>query len=118
MATFKKEDSGMWVRHMMSGIALLPLFGWFIASCIMIVDDPTGYLSVFFYYPMNAILGILFISVALYHGNFEIKYLIDRFLVGHKSLKIVLMTLSDYIAIITAISGVLAILQLHLSGIV
>ena len=114
---FQKDDSKAWIRHMMSGIALLPLFGWFIASCILVTDDPTGYLTVFFYYPMNAILGILFITVALYHGNFEMKYLLKKFVKKDKW-KVVFCTLSDYIAIITAISGVLAILQLHLSGIV
>jgi len=113
----EKDNSVAWIRHMMSGVALLPLFGWFISSCIMVTDDPAGYFAVFFYYPMNAVVGILFVSVALYHGNFEMKYLINKFF-KNKRQRVVFSTLSDYIAIITAIAGILAILQLHLSGII
>lgn len=106
------KDKELWVRHIMSGIAFLPLFAWFIVSAIRVLLDPVNTMPVFFYSPINAIFGILFVIVALYHGNFEIKYLIAESRQGDIK-RLVYMMMSDFICIATGLAAILAILQLH-----
>lgn len=106
------KDKELWVKHIMSGIAFLPLFVWFIVSAIRVLLDPISTMQIFFYSPINAIFGILFVIVALYHGNFEIKYLIAESRQDDVK-RLAYMTMSDFICIVTGLAAILAILQLH-----
>ena len=99
-----------------SGIILLPLLIWFLISCIGIFKDPIGNLPVFFYKPVNAILGIMFsIFITLYVIS-EIKCNIN-IIIKNKNIKILLVSLLENFVILTIIALILSILQLHLSGI-
>lgn len=106
------RDAELWVRHIISGIAFLPLFAWFLVSAIKVLMDPYNELPVFFYSPINVVFGILFIVTALYHGNFEVKYLIAEARQGDVK-RLVYMMLSDFVCIITGLAGILSIVQLH-----
>ena len=103
-------------RHGISGLVLLPLLVWFLISFFYIISDPVGYLPVFFYSPINAIFGIFFVVIVLYHLDFDMKYVIEH---GNSSqnVKNILMLFFDFLSIIVAVSAVLSILQLHFMGI-
>ncbi|HSQ98136.1 MAG TPA: hypothetical protein VLL98_05490 [Rickettsiales bacterium] len=103
-------------RHGISGLILLPLLAWFLISFFYIISDPVGYLPVFFYSPINAIFGIFFIVIVLYHLNFDIKYVVENSQIS-QNLKNLLMLIFDFLSIIVAVSTVLSILQLHFMGI-
>ena len=79
----EKKELSM-ARHGVSGLILLPLLAWFLISLFYIISDPIGYLPVFFYSPVNAIFGIFFIVIILYHLNFDVKYIIEIFNALHK----------------------------------
>jgi len=104
-------------RHGISGIVLLPLLAWFLVSFFYIMSDPIGYLPVFFYYPVNAIFGIFFSVIILYHLDFDVKYVIEHSSIKSQNLKNILMLFFDFLSIIIAVSTVLSILQLHFMGI-
>lgn len=103
-------------RHGISGLVLLPLLAWFLVSFLYIMSDPIGYLPVFFRSPINAIFGMFFVVVILYHLDFDMKYVIER-RDFNQNLKNILMLFFDFLSIIVAVSTVLSILQLHFMGI-
>ena len=70
----------------------------------------------FFYSPINAIFGIFFVVIALYHLDFDMKYVIEHNL-ENQNLKNILMLFFDFLSIIIAVATVLSILQLHFMGI-
>jgi succinate dehydrogenase / fumarate reductase membrane anchor subunit len=116
---FKNEEKKelLLARHGISGLLLLPLLIWFLVSFISIMKDPFEYLPVFFYSPINAVFGIFFVIVALYHLNFDIKYTILN-TVKCANLKNIFMLLTDFISLVTTVSVILSILQLHFRGII
>ena len=103
-------------RHGISGFALIPLLAWFLISFFYIISDPIGYLPVFFFNPINAIFGMFFVVIVLYHLDFDVKYLMEHSKIN-QSLKNLLMLFFDFLSIIVAVSTVLSILQLHFMGI-
>ncbi len=103
-------------RHGISGLVLIPLLAWFLISFFYIISDPTGYLPVFFYSPVNAIFGMFFVVIILYHLDFDVKYTIEHTSIN-QNIKNILMLFFDFLSIIIAVSTVLSILQLHFMGI-
>jgi len=117
MLTNPEKKEILLARHGISGLLLLPLLLWFLFSFIVIMKNPFEYLPIFFFSPINAICGIFFAVIALYHLNFDIKYMIFN-TVKNENWKNISMLLSDFASAITAVSVVLSILQLHFRGIV
>jgi len=105
------------VRHGISGLLLIPLLAWLLFSFMQIIHDPMNYLPTFFYSPVNVILGILIATIGAYHLNFEVKYLL-KYSIENDNRRYILMLLFDFISIVTSISIILAILQLHFTGII
>ena len=103
-------------RHGVSGIILLPLLAWFLISFFYILSDPMGYLPVFFYSPINAIFGIFFSIIILYHLNFDMKYVVYHSSL-EQNLKNILGLFFDFLSVVIAVSTVLSILQLHFMSI-
>lgn len=110
-----KTGAHHWLMQRISAIALIPLVAWLSFSLIQISQDPQEYLSVFFAYPLNAIAGILFISTSLYHGSLGMRVIIEDY-TSNKTRMYFYVMLVHFISITTAVSGVVAILRLHLVG--
>ena len=112
----EKKELSM-ARHGVSGLILLPLLAWFLISLFYIISDPIGYLPVFFYSPINAIFGIFFIVIILYHLNFDVKYVIENSTSLNQNLKNILMLCFDFLSIVVSVTVVLSLMQLHFMGI-
>jgi len=117
MLTNKERKEILLARHGISGLILLPLLVWFLFSFVSIMKDPFEYLPIFFFSPVNAICGLFFVTVAIYHLNFDIKYTIFN-TIKSENWKNILMLLSDFASVVTATSVALSILQLHFRGII
>lgn len=98
-------------------IILFPLFLWFLLSFINILKDPYGNLPILFFPPINAVLGIIFSIFFVYHMTFEINNLINSFVLSRKNRKNIKLFV-NCLSTLTIITTVLAILQLHLTGII
>ena len=61
IAPSTKSGAAHWLSQRVSAIALIPLIIWLVLSFVQIIQDPQGYMPVFFAYPLNAIMGILLI---------------------------------------------------------
>ena len=110
-----KTGAHHWLIQRVTAVALIPLVIWIAFSFIQISEDPQEYLPVFFAYPLNAIAGILFISVSLYHGSLGMRVIIEDY-VPNKTKMHFYIILVHFISIVTAVAGVVAILRLHLIG--
>jgi succinate dehydrogenase / fumarate reductase, membrane anchor subunit len=115
IAPSTKTGSHHWLMQRISAIALLPLTIWLVLSFVQIAEDPQGYLPVFFAYPLNAIMGILFIGSSLYHGSLGLRVIIEDYISNKTKMHFYIM-LVHFTSIVTATAAIIAIIRLHLIG--
>lgn len=115
IAPSTKTGAHHWLMQRVSAVALIPLVIWFTLSFIQIAEDPQGYLPVFFAYPLNAVMGILMISAALFHGALGMRVIIEDYVSNRTKMYFYIM-LINFISIATAIAAILSIIRLHLIG--
>jgi succinate dehydrogenase / fumarate reductase membrane anchor subunit len=115
IAPATKTGAHHWLSQRISAIALIPLIIWLVLSFVQIIQDPQGYMPVFFAYPLNAIMGILLISASLYHGSLGMRVIIEDYISNKMKMHFYIM-LVHFISIVTAVAAVVAIIRLHLIG--
>ena len=115
IAPSTKTGAHHWIMQKTSALALIPLIIWLTLSFVQILEDPQGYLPVFFAYPFNAVMGILLIVTSLYHGSLGMRVLIEDYVANKFMMHSLIITI-HFISIATAIAGVVAIVRLHLIG--
>lgn len=115
IAPSTKTGSHHYLMQSISAIALIPLIIWLVLSFIEIIQDPQNYLPVFFAYPLNAIMSILLITTALYHGSLGLRVVFEDYISNKGKMHFYIM-LINFLSIVTAVSAVLAIVRLHLIG--
>jgi succinate dehydrogenase / fumarate reductase membrane anchor subunit len=113
IAPSTKNGFNHWLVQRISAVALIPLIIWLVLSLIEIALDPEGYLPVFFAYPLNAFMAILFFSVSLYHGSLGMRVIIEDYVTNKSKVHFYIM-LVNFVSITTATAVILAILKLHL----
>jgi succinate dehydrogenase hydrophobic anchor subunit len=114
--SFRKKQDELY-RHGITGFLLVPLTGWFFMSFADVLYNPKVELPLLFYSPVNTVLGICFACVALYHLNFDVKYVLIYKRDIKKEYKNILFIVYDLFSLVFAISVVVAILQLHILSI-
>ena len=115
IAPSTKSGASHWLHQRISAIAMIPLTILIAFSGIYISQDPFNYISVFFAYPLNAVMAILFIAISLFHGSIGMRVIIEDY-VSNKAKKYFYIIFIDLLSIATAIAGILAIIRLHLIG--
>ncbi|MFT5703287.1 MAG: succinate dehydrogenase / fumarate reductase membrane anchor subunit [Rickettsiales bacterium] len=115
IAPSTKTGSHSWLMQRISAIALIPLVIWLILSVMKIVADPINLMPIFFAYPLNAFMSILFVAFSLYHGSLGMKEVIEDY-VSNKFKKHFYIMLINFLSIVTGTAVVVAILRLHLVG--
>lgn len=115
IAPATKTGAHHWLMQRVSAVALIPLIIWFAISFVQISQDVEGTMAVFFAYPFNAVMGILLISTALYHGSIGMQVIFEDYVANKLSRQILIMFV-HFISITTAIAAILAIARLHLVG--
>jgi succinate dehydrogenase / fumarate reductase membrane anchor subunit len=115
IAPSTKKGFDHWLLQRVSAIALIPLVIWLILSLINIGLDPQGYLPVFFSYPLNAFMGILFFCSSLYHGSLGLRVIIEDYIINKAKVHFYIM-LVNFVSITTAVAVCIAILKLHITN--
>jgi succinate dehydrogenase / fumarate reductase membrane anchor subunit len=110
-----KTGAHHWLMQKVSAIGLIPLVIWLILSLSQIILDPQNYMPVFFAYPMNAFMGILFIATSLYHSSIGMRVIIEDY-ISCKIKRHFYIMLVNFLSITTAVAAILAIIRLHLIG--
>lgn len=103
-----------WLAQRVSAVALIPLAIWLILSFIKIAIDPESFLPVFFAYPFNAVMSILFFAVSFYHGSLGMRVIIEDYVTNKAKVHFYIMVI-NFASILSAFVVILAILKLHLS---
>lgn len=115
IAPSTKTGAHHWLMQKISAVALIPLIIWLVLSFVQILQDPEGYLPIFFAYPLNAIFGILLISTSLYHGSLGMRVIIEDYVSNKTKMHFYIM-LVHFVSIATAVAAVVSIIRLHLVG--
>jgi len=115
IAPSTKSGAHHWLMERFSAAALIPLTFWLVFAFIKIAEDPQGYLPVFFAYPLNAVMAVLFILVSLYHGSLGMRVVFEDY-IANKTWMHICTWLIHCLSIVTAVAGVIAIVRLHLIG--
>jgi succinate dehydrogenase / fumarate reductase membrane anchor subunit len=115
IAPSTKTGSHHWLVQRISAVALIPLIIWLVLSFVQIIEDPQGYMPVFFAYPLNAIMGILLITTSLYHGSLGMRVIIEDYISNKTKMHFYIM-LVNFLSIVTAVAAVISIVRLHLIG--
>jgi succinate dehydrogenase / fumarate reductase membrane anchor subunit len=110
-----KSGSHHWILQRISAIALIPLCIWLVLSVFQIIADPINFMPIFFAYPLNALMGILFTVFSLYHGSLGMRVIIEDY-ISCKTRKYFYIILVHFLSIVTGAAATLAILRLHLVG--
>lgn len=110
-----KTGAHHWLMQRVSAVALLPLMIWLAVSFVKIIQDPEANMAVFFAYPVNAVMGILLVSTALYHGSLGMQVIIEDY-IAQKMIRRFMIVAVHFLSITTAIAAILSIVRLHLVG--
>jgi succinate dehydrogenase / fumarate reductase membrane anchor subunit len=115
IAPSTKHGFQHWLMQRVSAVALIPLVIWLVLSFVNIGLDPQGYLPVFFSYPLNAFMGILFFCFSFYHGSLGLRVIIEDYITNKAKVHFYVM-LVNFISITTAVAVCIAILKLHITN--
>jgi len=115
IAPSTKTGSHHWIMQRLTAIGLIPVVIWLVLSVLQIVQDPINYMPVFFAYPLNTFMSVIFIAVSLYHGSLGMRTIIEDY-VPNKFQRHFYIILVNFISIIAGVGAIISIIRLHLIG--
>ncbi len=112
-----KDGVGHWIAQRITAIALIPLVFLFVKATLKVAltsDEKVNFISLF-HSPYYTISVLLLITVGIYHGSLGIRVVIEDY-VHCKCGKKLLLILVNFISVVSALAGILAILKIHLGS--
>ena len=109
------NGSGVWWAQRVSAVALIPLvlwFAFFMLEAVALRDSDRIY-SIFTS-PFPTLFLVLFLGMGLYHGCLGMKEIIEDYVHNH-AVKVTLIIFIQFFTLVTAVSGISALLVFHLS---
>lgn len=103
-----------WWSQRVSSVALALLALWFLVSLAGIDLSDHGALVAWLSAPLNIALGVLLIVVTAYHSSLGVQVVIEDYVGG--GLRVVSMVLSQFLHIVLAGIGIVAILRVAFGG--
>ena len=103
-----------WWSQRVSSVALALLALWFLVSLAGIDLSDHGALVAWLSAPLNIALGILLVAVTAYHSSLGVQVVIEDYVGG--GLRVVSMVLSQFLHIVLAGIGIVAILRVAFGG--
>lgn len=102
-----------WWAQRLTAVALIPLSLWFMVIALRSMQSSEA-LVMSLQSPMNTVLMIVFLGTVLYHGTLGIQVVIEDY-VHNQTQKTVLLVLTQYASILTAVAGIVAVVTFHIS---
>lgn len=109
-----KEGLHHWIAQRVSAIALLLLSVWFISALLSASSQGKDIVELVAN-PFHAVAFVLFLGTALYHGALGLQVVIEDY-VHCECGKTILLLAVKFVAIVTAVAAILAILTFHVQG--
>jgi succinate dehydrogenase / fumarate reductase membrane anchor subunit len=103
-----------WWMQRLSAVALVPLVIWFVYSVVNAVVQPIGIIHML-YSPVHAVMMILFITTALYHGCLGMQMIYEDYISCPCAL-LFMKTVTNFVSIVLAVATVLAVVYIHVAS--
>ncbi len=110
-----REGVGHWWHQRLTSIALVPLTIWFAASLVSLIGADYFTMREWMGSPLAAGLLILFLVAGFYHAALGLQVVIEDYL-HHEGAKIALLMAVNALALVLALTGVLAVLSVLFAG--
>lgn len=101
-----------WWLQRLTAIALVPLAIWFVFAVAMLESASYATVLGWLQSPATAIFLALFIIITFYHTQLGLQVIIEDYVSGR--LKAVSLVLINLVCILSAITGILALLKISL----
>lgn len=106
--------SHWWVQRVTS-VALVPLIAWFIIGLARHGGADYASARAWLGSPITAVLMILTLATIFYHGVLGIQVILEDY-VGHETVRLALIVLVKFAAIVLAAAGIFAVLSIAFGG--
>jgi len=106
-----KSGSARWWMERVTSVALIPLSVCLLASLVSGVASSHAVLTEWIANPLVAVLLILFVAVAFYHAAMGLKVVVEDYVHEHGN-KIASLLIIDFLAIVGALAGIVAVLKI------
>jgi succinate dehydrogenase / fumarate reductase membrane anchor subunit len=106
-----KEGVDHWWTQRITAIALVPLVVWFVVAVIELIGADRAALADWLHHPLPAVMWILFLIAAAYHGALGLQVVIEDYL-ENEALRLAVMIVMKLAATLLAALGIYAVLKL------
>lgn len=107
------DGVGHWWAQRFSAILLVLLTAWLVWALTALVGADHSAARAFLSHPFHAVMGILFVATAFYHGQLGLQVVVEDY-VNHRALEVLTLVAIKALAIFGGLLAVLAILKLAL----
>jgi succinate dehydrogenase / fumarate reductase membrane anchor subunit len=104
-----------WIMQKITAIALIPMAIWFLFAILQIAQNPIIYMPIFFSYWFNAVMSILFLSTALYHGTIGLQVIFEDY-ISSKASRFFYINFIRFLSIFIAIAVNITIIKLYVQN--
>lgn len=108
------EGVGRWWQERLTALALVPLVLWLAFSIALMGTADYYTLIDWLAHPVNAVLMILTLAVAFWHGAMGVQAVVEDY-VATEWLKLTLIILAQFGAAVSALAGIFAVLRIALA---
>lgn len=109
-----KKATQVWWAQRLTAIALIPLVFWFVFFVVKLVLINKGENFAEVISPFNAVFLVMFIGFGIYHGFLGIVDIIEDY-IHCRALRVSLLIFLKLFSVLTAITGISAILVIYIS---
>jgi succinate dehydrogenase / fumarate reductase membrane anchor subunit len=114
LGSAKDGTRHFWAQRL-TAMALVPLLLWFVISLVAMSGADYATVVAWVRSPLVTILLLAFIGAGFYHGQLGIQVVIEDY-VHHEQLKLLLIVLLNFAAILCGAAAAIAVLRVAFGG--
>ena len=114
LGSAKEGVHHFWAQRV-TAVALIPLVAWFAISLIMMSGADYAVVRAWIGSPAVMVLLVLTIVIGLHHGQLGMQVVIEDY-VHHDGVKLALIVLVRFIAVLFGLAAIVAILRIGFGG--
>lgn len=110
-----KDGTGHWWAQRLTAIALVPLTVWFVYNVVTMIGADRPQVIEWLSDPVSATLMVVLLGATFHHGQLGLQVVIEDY-VHSEGLKIALIILVKFAAILLALLSIFAVLKIAFGG--
>ena len=104
-----------WWTQRVTAIAMVPLMLWLVVGLAANAGASYAETVAWLGSPVNAVVMVVLFGVLFYHASLGLQVVLEDY-VGHKGVRIALILAVRFLAVVLAVSAILAVLSIALGG--